>query len=341
MDRYDFQARIDEVKRRAHGCWPGILERLGVDRKLLNKKNQPCPGCGGEDRFQFTDKYGEGNYVCRGCGAGGGFKLAEMALGWPFIAVLEAVEDIVGKGLPLPKAQNSAPSAQRMRKLAQRIWEEASAITQGDEVDRYLHGRGLQLAAYPQVLRFHPALGYYEKDEAGKSKKVAEYPAMLACIQGAGGHAVSLHRTYLTDGRKALGRESKKVLSAGINGATVRLFEPAQELAIAEGIETALAVQLSTGKPTWAALSAGNLEKLWIPDTVRRICIYADNDANSEYDGQAAAFNLARRLKKQDSRRGPGEDIAPRVVEVFVPKTPGSDWADVWLMRQDRRKQAA
>ena len=25
--------------------------------------------CGGTDRFQYTDKFGEGNYHCRGCGA--------------------------------------------------------------------------------------------------------------------------------------------------------------------------------------------------------------------------------------------------------------------------------
>lgn len=340
MDRYDFQARIDAAKRRAHGGWPGILERLGVDRKLLNKKNQPCPGCAGEDRFQFTDKYGEGNYVCRGCGAGGGFKLAEMALGWSFIEVLQAVETIVGSAT-LPRARNSEPSPERLRKLAQRIWDQASAITQGDEVDRYLRARGLQLPVYPQALRFHPALGYYEKDQAGKSKKVAEYPAMLACIQGADGHAITLHRTYLREGAKALGRESKKVLSSGINGAAVRLFEPAGELAIAEGIETALAVHSSTGKPVWAALSAGNLEKLWIPDSVRRVWLYADNDADAQYDGQASAFNLARRLKKQDSRHAKGEDVAPRAVEVFVPKTPGADWADVWLMRFERKNKAA
>jgi putative DNA primase/helicase len=102
---------------------------------------------------------------------------------------------------------------------------------------------------------------------------------MLAVVQGSDGHAVTLHRTYLRDGRKALGAQSRKVLSSGINGAAVRLFEAGDELAVAEGIETALAVHLSTGKPVWAALSCGNLEKLWIPDPVARVCIYADNDA--------------------------------------------------------------
>ena len=89
-------------------------------------------------------------------------------------------------------SRSCEPSAERMKKLAQRIWNEAKAVTVGDEVDRYLSGRGLALPVYPKVLRFHPALGYYQKEAAGKSRKVAEYPAMLACIQGADGHAVTL-----------------------------------------------------------------------------------------------------------------------------------------------------
>jgi putative DNA primase/helicase len=49
------------------------------------------------------------------------------------------------------------------------------------------------------------------------------------------------------------------------------------------------------GKPVWAGLNAGNLEKLWLPDTVRKVCIYADNDADGDFAGQAFAFALARR----------------------------------------------
>jgi putative DNA primase/helicase len=103
------------------------------------------------------------------------------------------------------------------------------------------------------------------------------------------------------------------------------LAEATDELGLAEGIETALAVHIRTGKPIWATISAGNMEKILIPDSVRRVCIYADNDANSEYDGQASAYVLARRLKKEQKKTG------PREVEVFVPKTHGEDWADVWL----------
>lgn len=336
MDSHVFEARVAEIKRRAHGQWTDLLRTLGVDEKILNKRNQPCPLCGGHDRFQYTDKYGEGNYHCRGCGPGGGLKLLQGVQGWDFMTVLKRLEECVGNATPLPAPsciRSNEPSADRMKKLAKRIWDEAHPVTQGDEVDRYLCHRGLSLVEYPKVLRFHPALGYYEKDASGTSRKVAEYPAMLAGIQGADGHAITLHRTYLEGGRKARQRDAKKVLSAGINGAAVRLFEATEELAIAEGIETALAIHLATGKPVWAAVSAGNMEKLWLPETVRRICIYSDNDANAEYDGQACAFFLARRLKKEEKKTG------RRQVEVFVPRHAGSDWADVWCSRIENMRQ--
>ena len=334
MGSYQFEARIDALKRRAHGRWTEILRSLGVDEKILARRNLPCPLCGGTDRFQFTDRYGEGNYHCRGCGPGGGLKLLQACHGWDFGTALKRVEEWVG-GVPALPSGGNEPSPDRMKKLAKRLWDEAQPIAPGDDVDRYLSNRGLRLSAYPRTLRFHPALGYYEKDAAGKSKKLRSYPAMLACIQGADGHAVSLHRTYLQDGKKACGRESKKVLSAGIQGAAIRLFDATDELAIAEGIETALAIHLSTGKPVWAAISAGNMEKLWIPESVRRICLYADNDADAQYDGQASAFVLARRLKKAEKKTG------QRDVQVFVPKGTGHDWADVWLARVGHEESAA
>jgi len=334
MISHAFQRRIEAAKRAAHGNWPGLLERLGVAGTVVNRRNQPCPGCGGEDRFQFTDKYGDGNYICRGCGAGDGFKLLELCLGWKFSEALKAVEELLGTLGEGPKPPRSEPSVERMRKLAKSIWQEARPIAPDDAVARYLAGRGivmahylagrgLVMAEYPRVLRMHPALGFYVKSEADKrARRVGDYPAMLAAVQGPDGHAVTIHRTYLANGAKAPVPEPKKLLNAGIAGAAVRLFEPGEELALTEGIETALAVHLRTGKPVWAALSAANLEKVWVPEAVTRVGIYADNDAS--YTGQAAAYALARRLRHARP---------PREVAVYVPRQPDTDWADVLLER--------
>jgi putative DNA primase/helicase len=335
MNSHEYVDRIDQVKGRAHGRWTEILARLGVDERILRKLNLPCPLCGGTDRFQYTDKFGEGNYHCRSCGPGGGFKLLQAVKGIDFGTALREVESCVGSDRLVEPLRSTEPPMKRMTKLAQKLWDEARPVNPGDEVDRYLRGRGIALAAFPKVLRLHPNLGYYEKDAGGKSRKVGEFAAMIACIQGIDGNVVTLHRTYLSDGRKASTGEAKKVLSGGINGAAVRLFEPTVELGVAEGIETALAVHLATGKPVWAGLSAGNLEKLWLPPAARRICIYADNDADSDFDGQALAYALARRLKKEERQSG------PRQVQVFVPRRPGADWADVWSTRMELIERAA
>ncbi|WP_038215270.1 DUF7146 domain-containing protein [Xenophilus azovorans] len=327
MQNAEYAARIDVAKQRAHGRWTEILSALGLDERMLRRRPMPCPVCkDGVDRFQYTDKFGEGNYLCRKCGPGGGFKLLQACKGLDFHAALCAVEKLVGALPPAPPANDAGP--ERMKKLVQRIWNEARPATLGDEVDRYLRGRGLSLSSYPSSLRFHPALGYYQKEGAAKARKVAEYPAMLASVQDAQG-AVTLHRTYLQNARKLDAPDAKKVLSSGFAGAAVRLAESTDELAVCEGIETGIAVFLATGKPVWCALSAGNLEKLWIPENVRSVCIYGDNDGDGDYTGQASAYALARRLKREDAQSG------PRAVRVFLPRQAGTDWADVWRQRQE------
>ena len=336
MENRDLERRVEELKARARGRWTDILRTCGVGEKVLSRRNRPCPSCGGTDRFQYTDKFSDGNYYCRGCGPGDGLKLLQAVCGIDFVSAVKRVEACVGAVHPVAAQRQGEPSPTRMKKLAKRLWDEAMPVVQGDAVDRYLRNRGLGLEVYPHTLRCHGCLGYYVKEEgSSKSRKAAEYPAMLACVQGRDGHAVTLHRTYLHDGRKAPVPDARKLLSSGINGAAVRLFPVEHELAIAEGVETALSIHLATAKPAWSALSAGNMEKLWIPETVRRIGIYADNDGDSEYDGQAAAYALARRLKKEEKKGG------PRHVEVFVPKQAGADWADVWLKRVGNRPEAA
>jgi putative DNA primase/helicase len=329
MINVDLQQRVAEAKRRAHGSWPGILERLGVDAKVLAKRNQPCPKCGGRDRFQFTDKFGDGNYICRGCGPGDGLGLLELCLGWTFVEALHAVEGLLGCAREQRSCVRGESSPLSMRKLAERIWAEAAPVATGDEVATYLARRGIVLSEYPKVLRTHGALGYFVKEPGSKrAKLVRNYPAMLAAVQGPGGQVVTLHRTYLEHGAKAPIAECKKLLSGGISGAAARLFEPTSELCIAEGIETALAVHLRTGKPVWAALSATNLAKLWIPARVKRVAIYADHDAG--YAGQSAAYALAKRLKAEERNAG------SRDVAVHVPRQADTDWADVLLERSRR-----
>jgi putative DNA primase/helicase len=337
MENGDFKARVEAVKADAQNRWTEILHALGVDQKVLNKRNQPCPACGGTDRFQYTDKFGNGDYICRGCGHGDGFKLLMQCNGWEFGTALKRVEELWGSGTTLPRAKERKASEEYMKKLAAQTWNEAQAIVAGDVVDAYLRGRGVGMDVYPKTLRFHPNLGYFEKDPVTKkSKLVRAYPAMVGLVQGPTGEIVTVHRTYLENGRKAVGIEPKKLLNTGINGAAIRLADATEELAITEGIEKGLAVLLSTGRPVWPALSCSNREKLVVPDSDKRLYLYGDNDSDAGYDGQASAYALARRVRKEARRR----KIDCTVV-VHIPPKSGMDWDDIYLARSMRRKQAA
>ncbi|MFY8042324.1 MAG: DUF7146 domain-containing protein, partial [Rhodoferax sp.] len=212
--------RADDIKARAHGNWTGILQSLGIDAALLNGKEQPCPMCGGTDRFVYDDKYGAGNYFCRRCGAGDGFKLATGVTKKKFGELLDAIEESLGVGItPQRPAQaaDDVAKAQFVRAEALRILDESVPVTKGDEVDRYLTGRGLGRDVYPITLKFHPALPVFEKPAgAVRSVQVGVCAAMVAAIQEPNGDIIAIHRTYLKDGKKAFGRQSKRVLGKGI-----------------------------------------------------------------------------------------------------------------------------
>ena len=52
----------------ARGKWASLLPAMGVPETILNGKHQPCPMCGGKDRFRYTDHGGTGAYICNQCG---------------------------------------------------------------------------------------------------------------------------------------------------------------------------------------------------------------------------------------------------------------------------------
>ena len=94
-------------------------------------------------------------------------------------------------------------------------------------------------------------------------------------------------------------------------------------LALAEGIETALAYTRLTGTPAWAALSAAGLRHAPLPDGLEHLVIAAD------FDG--AGLTAAEQLEQRAARAG----IA---VRIDVPPRHRTDWADVLAERRSRAR---
>jgi len=182
-------------------------------------------------------------------------------------------------------------------------------------------------------VRFHPALGYWQRNDRNETELVGRYPAMVALVTGADVAPVTVHRTYLTpDGRKAPVPHAKKLMGypgGRLVGGAIRLFAPGPTLGVAEGIETALAVHLRTGMPVWSAVSAGLLARLEPPEKTALVVVWADRDRSGT--GEAAALALRGRLL------GRGIPVAVHLPPEPIPAgAKGIDWADVWCDYTER-----
>lgn len=209
-----------------------------------------------------------------------------------------------------------------------RVWRESTSDR--SRIAAYLAIRGLApdcLGAVPDdVLRYHPALPYWEQDDDGNPVRLGNYPAIVAKVINADGEMVSIHRTYLSPdgaGKLELGddRPAKKLMTATTNGATkgaaIKLMPAGSVIGLSEGIETALAVAAATGQHVWSTVSAGGMEAVVLPGEVRTVHLWADNDRSGR--GQQVAKAAAKRLRSEG-----------RTVFVHLPPDAGSDWLDVY-----------
>jgi putative DNA primase/helicase len=317
----------DEMQHRMTGRWPDLLQRVGMDEAALTKRQKPCPMCGGTDRFMFDDLQGRGTYLCRRCSpkGGNGFQLLVSYSNISWREAFSIVGDYLGdQNIPAPKAPSrTIVEGKRVDPTrARQVWAISEPITVNDQVDMYLRHRGLNLTAFPSALRYARMSPYFDTD----GKHVDDYSAMLGMVTGADDTFRTVHRTYLRAGRKAEVPSPKKLASPMGAGSSIKLFPPNEELAIAEGIETALSVHVMTKLPVWSVISAANMLQFRPPPCVKRLRIYGDNDRFAA--GQAAAWGLMARVASKEL-----------AVEVLIPTQPGSDWNDV-LTEGKNEKQA-
>lgn len=105
----------------ATGHWPSILGALaGLSADQLTDKHQPCPLCGGKDRYRFDDQDGTGSWYCNKCGgkdqAGGGgtgMDLLMRRTGWTFKEAAQRIEQHLGVAPQRPEPPT---------KSAENIW---------------------------------------------------------------------------------------------------------------------------------------------------------------------------------------------------------------------------
>jgi putative DNA primase/helicase len=94
----------------AAGRWPALLMELGgLAPDQLTDRHQPCPNCGGTDRYRWDRDDGPGGFYCNRCGgkdhaggAGSGIDLLMRVKGWSLQDACAAVERHLGIAAPIP-----------------------------------------------------------------------------------------------------------------------------------------------------------------------------------------------------------------------------------------------
>ena len=337
--------RIEDIRAAARGRWPQIHAALGIPAHLLDKrKHQPCPSCGRQDRYRYTDHQESGAYICNQCGHGSGFDLLSLVHGWTFAEAVREVAAVLGMaesrqpGKELPARQPEAKQPEDKLPELSALWQGAEALA-GSPAALYLQGRGIPADIINQAadLRFCPALPYWIQ-RGGKPDCIGNFPALLAAVRTPSGELQGLHKTFLqTDGAGAWHKFSgchpdtgeplpaKKMaarFSGSMKGAAVHLGRPDNtgRLLAAEGIETALAAWALFQLPAVAALSANGLQALQWPSDTKTLLVCADNDHSQ------TGIKAARALSVRAARAGIGGGY-------WQPENPESDALDVWNER--------
>lgn len=282
-----------DIRELASGKERGLLMSAGISESVLSGKHQPCPLCGGKDRFRFDNKNNSGSYICGQCGAGDWVNLLMSHLNTDFIGALDYVKDNLGV-TKMDATRSNTSDYEKNRARLDKIKKGCVKITAGDPVDLYLKNRGIGILPEGAVM-YHPAIEYWED-----GKKTGAHPAMVAAIMTNALERVTYKITFLTkEGFKADVPVKKKTMpiERQMNGDCVRMFRVTDTVAISEGIENAIKFTEDTGMPCWSVDNAGNMEKFLLPDGVKNVVIVADSDEN--FQGYVSAFTLAKNLKNK------------------------------------------
>jgi len=294
----------------------------GAGHQVVGRSRQRRCDCLCADhshRLTMTLDTERGLYFCHACDEGGDvLDLHRRRFGLGFLEAARDLGALVDDDSPVARQRPAqAPSPrpvgpdlddEHKRATAARIWSETVDLA-GSPVAAYLRGRGCALPPADGDLRFHPRLRLFGFDGPAMVGRISD-------VQDAR-KGLGLHCTWLqTDG--GLWRRSERRYVGRKAGGAVRLW-PAEAvtygLAVAEGLETALAVA-RVFTPVWSCLDAGNLRAFPVLPGEVALSIFADRDASGA--GQRAAADCAERWRD-----------AGREVRTMAALRTGADMADI------------
>jgi hypothetical protein len=274
----------DELARRNFDYWL---------RPRHNNFGQPCPMCGGTDRFSVNTK--KQVFCCRGCGAKGDVIALVQALDG--VGYLDAIVTLAGAApiridYNIPKQPALVPKQRKEElpngtgPLALALWR-AARDPHGTTVESYLRSRCLDLPdeAAGDAIRFHPNCPFGE----------ARHPAMVCLVRNIiTNEPQAIHRVALRPDGTAIKRDSKTYrLSLGpIDGGAVKLNPDAnvtQGLCVGEGVETCLAGRQMGLRPVWSLLNTGGIKNFPALPGIEGLHILREHDAANDRAFQACA----------------------------------------------------
>jgi putative DNA primase/helicase len=186
---------------------------------------------------------------------------------------------------------------------ALRIWRDAKPAA-GSVVETYLNSRGITNAIPPSL-------------RCGERLHLDRYrlPTMVAAVTTPGNTIIAVQTLLLTTAGRKASVSLPRITTGALGAGAVWLAKTTEVLGLAEGIETALLAMQLSGVPCWASLGGGRMARVAIPDSVRELHIFGDNDG----PGRAAAYRVAA------AHNG-------RHVVLRFPKD-AKDWNDVLIAR--------
>ena len=342
MTGAEFKARIKAAKGRVR-----LGDLIGFDVALNRRGGELVGLCPfhAERTPSFTVNEDKGLFYCFGCGAHGD-QLSWLVEhhGMAFLAALEALEGGAAPAKKPPangvrqskKQESHAEHVAERRRYARRLWRGARPIGAGDPVDRYLRGRAITIHATLDLAAtagFHPAVWHPETG--------ARHPALIVALRDARGVVRAVQTTFLEEADAGMAKltivKMKRESVAPPGPAAMRIGvpdydQPAWQLGVAEGFETALSVTQLFGLPCWGSGPSGQFARMALPLGVAGVMLF----------GEATDSPEAVRLSDNGVRRHRADGRRIRVVTPprhLAGAKKGADFNDV-LQALARREAA-